>query len=109
MLSITEIITSHYHVLKITFTVMFLQTSAINKRVGTLNMGIILQSAYRQVSSSANDVHYVTTNAKFPCNQNKNRQGAPLPPNSTRVKLQMVEDDLGSDYINARFRQRIKN
>ena len=33
----------------------------------------------------------------------KNRDGASLPSSNTRVKLQVVMEELGSDYINARF------
>ena len=32
----------------------------------------------------------------------KNREDAPMPSSNSRVKLQVVMEDLGSDYINAR-------
>ena len=39
---------------------------------------------------------------RLPRNVIKNREGAPLPPPDSRVKLQLVMDEVGSDYINAR-------
>jgi len=35
-------------------------------------------------------------------NQSKNRDGAPLPPGHSRVKLLLMFDLIGSDYINAK-------
>ena len=68
-----------------------------------MKMGTFLQTGYDGVVSSIQQYKYVTTNAKFPCNLKKNRKDAPLPPNNTRVKLQMVNEELGTDYINARY------
>ena len=39
----------------------------------------------------------------LPINEGKNRQGAPLPPGHTRVKMNFSNDLLGSEYINARY------
>ena len=39
----------------------------------------------------------------LPRNTPKNRPGAPLPPSSSRVKLQLVFEEVGSDYINAKY------
>ena len=39
----------------------------------------------------------------LPRNAPKNRPGAPLPPSSSRVKLQLVFEEVGSDYINAKY------
>ena len=36
-------------------------------------------------------------------NQSKNRDGAPLPPGHSRVKLLLMFDLIGSDYINAKW------
>ena len=36
-------------------------------------------------------------------NQSKNREGAPLPPGHSRVKLLLMFDLIGSDYINAKW------
>lgn len=45
----------------------------------------------------------------LPRNTPKNRPGAPLPPASSRVKLQLVFEEVGSDYINARCDSQIVN
>ena len=36
-------------------------------------------------------------------NQSKNREGAPMPPGHSRVKLLLMFDLIGSDYINAKW------
>ena len=36
-------------------------------------------------------------------NQSKNRDGAPLPPGHSRVKLLLMYELIGSDYINAKW------
>ncbi len=33
----------------------------------------------------------------------KNREAAPLPPSHTRAKLQLMYEEVGSDYINGSF------
>ncbi len=80
-----------------------MQRSALQKRVGVLNMGSFLHTSYEALDKfkprPPPDVSY----AELPRNRTKNRRGAPLPPGHSRVKLQLVLEEVGSDYINARW------
>ena len=67
-------------------------------------MGGFLHSSYSALTSaeSADEpLDYQTAN--LPCNMSKNRVSAPLSPGHSRVKLQLVLEEVGSDYINARY------
>lgn len=46
---------------------------------------------------------YLPVSCRLPRNMAKNRPQAPLPPSNTRVKLKLVFEEVGSDYINASF------
>ena len=65
-------------------------------------MGSFLHTGFESVNnakpSPVPDVSY----ACLPRNKTKNRDHAPLPPAHSRVKLQLVLEEVGSDYINAR-------
>ena len=78
------------------------QRSALQKRVGMLKMGSFLHTSYEALNKfkprPPPDISY----AELPRNHSKNRKGAPLPPGHSRVKLQLVLEEVGSDYINAR-------
>ena len=66
-------------------------------------MGGFLHSGYNSVlaaDSAGSEPDYQA--ASLPCNLSKNRPSSPLPPTHTRVKLQLVLEEVGSDYINAR-------
>ena len=67
-------------------------------------MGGFLHSGFNALKSSADSAgqQRPATVANLPCNRSKNRVSAPLPSENTRVKLQLVLEELGSDYINAR-------
>ncbi len=78
------------------------QVTALRMRVGMLKMGGFLHSGFNalQTAESANERPIAAT---LPSNLSKNRISAPSPPDSTRVRLQLVMEELGSDYINARW------
>lgn len=65
-------------------------------------MGGFLHRGFDAITAAGiGKIHKFTT-ANLPCNDHKNRLVAPLPPSHTRVKLQTVPEELGSDYINAK-------
>lgn len=67
-----------------------------------LNMGSFLHTGFEAVKKSKlhppSDVSY----GSLPRNGAKNRPDSPLPPAHSRVKLQLVMEEVGSDYINAK-------
>ena len=67
-----------------------------------LKMGGFLHRAFDTIASSNIGSQHSFTAARMLFNDPKNRLVAPLPPSHTRVKLQLVPDELGSDYINAK-------
>ena len=67
-----------------------------------LRMGGFLHKAYQTLLSALQQQEHNTTIASLPCNAARNREGAPLASAPGRVKLQLVMEELGSDYINAR-------
>ena len=71
-------------------------------RVGMLKMGGFLHSGFDAVTTASSAQSHDYTHAQFPRNASKNRSNAPLPPSHSRVKLQLVFDEVGSDYINAK-------
>lgn len=72
-------------------------------RVGMLRMGGFLHSGYSAVlAATSTQENHDFQAGSLPCNSAKNRPLAPQPPAHTRVKLQLVLEELGSDYINAR-------
>ena len=78
------------------------QRSALQKRVGILQMGSFLHKSYETLTRSAPSPPPDVSYAELPRNCSKNRRGAPLPPGHSRVKLQLVLEEVGSDYINAK-------
>ncbi len=77
--------------------------TALQKRVGVLKMGGFLHRGFDAIVSGEIGKHHSYATASLPCNDHKNRLVAPLPPSHTRVKLQCVSQELGSDYINAKL------
>jgi len=53
--------------------------------------------------ASINSIGITTTSADLPCNRPKNRFTNILPYDHSRFKLQPVDDEEGSDYINANY------
>ena len=78
------------------------QRLALRKRVGVLNMGSFLHTSYEALDKFKPHPPHDVSYANLPRNNPKNRRGAPLPPGHSRVKLQLVLEEVGSDYINAR-------
>lgn len=74
---------------------------ALAKRVGILKMESFLHNAFEVLQSSTSAYEYNNTHARLLRNIPKNRDGAPLPTSHARVKLQLVFEEVGSDYINA--------
>lgn len=79
-----------------------MQRSALQKRVGMLNMGSFLHTSYEALDKFKPHPPHDVSYAELPRNRPKNRRGSPLPPGHSRVKLQLVLEEVGSDYINAR-------
>ena len=71
--------------------------------MGVLKMGGFLHRGFDTIMSDEIGKDHDFTLARLPCNDHKNRLVAPLPPAHTRVKMQLVAEELGSDYINARL------
>ena len=65
-------------------------------------MGGFIHKGYDNVTSYAKTIEYNNFMAALVCNNDKNREGGILAPSHTRVRLQRVMEDLGSDYINAK-------
>lgn len=65
-------------------------------------MGGFLHRGFDAIISADVGKDHKFATAGLPCNDHKNRLVAPLPPSHTRVKLQVVGEELGSDYINAK-------
>ncbi len=67
-----------------------------------LKMGGFLHRGFDAIASAdiGKDHRFIAAN--LPCNDHKNRLVAPLPPSHARAKLQVIPEELGSDYINAR-------
>lgn len=65
-------------------------------------MGGFIHSGYNDLMEFAKTIEYNNFMAALSCNESKNKVGGPLAPSHTRVKLQRVMEDLGSDYINAK-------
>lgn len=78
------------------------QATALQKRVGVLKMGGFLHRGFEAIISADIGNDHTFSEAQKPCNDHKNRLVAPLPPSHTRVRLQAVTGELGSDYINAK-------
>lgn len=116
------------------FFLVVLQITGLTKRVGIVRMGGFLHKGFDSVNSCVHqhDVSiarwaltvcklasdnpssplYVLsfllcTNCSLPCNKIRNRDGSSLPPSGTRVRIQVVMEDLGSNYINARYWQEV--
>ena len=68
-------------------------------------MGGFLHRGFDAIMSSDIGKNHNFVAARLPCNHHKNCPVAPLPPSHTRVKLQLVPEELGSDYINAKYAQ----
>ena len=66
-------------------------------------MGGFLHRGFESIISSDVGAGHIFTEAQLPCNDHKNRLVAPLPPSHSRVKLQRVAEEQGSDYINAKY------
>ncbi len=66
-------------------------------------MGGFLHRSFDAITSAGTDKTHDFTAAKLYRNDPKNSLLSPLPPSHTRVKLQLVPDEVGSDYINARY------
>lgn len=66
-------------------------------------MGGFLHRGFESIVSSNIGKDHAFREAELPCNDHKNRLVAPLPPSHTRVKLQPVAEEQGSDYINAKL------
>ena len=79
-----------------------MQMTGLQKRVGVLKMGGFLHRGFDAIISANIGKDHSFSTARLPCNDYKNRLVAPLPPSHTRVKLQLVSEELGSDYINAK-------
>ena len=65
-------------------------------------MGSFLHTSYEALGKFKPHPPHDVSYANLPRNNPKNRRGAPLPPGHSRVKLQLVLEEVGSDYINAR-------
>ena len=65
-------------------------------------MGSFLHTSYEALDKFKPHPPHDVSYANLPRNNPKNRRGAPLPPGHSRVKLQLVLEEVGSDYINAR-------
>lgn len=65
-------------------------------------MGGFIHKGYNELTEFSKTIDYNYFMAELPCNESKNRAGGPLAPSHTRIKLQRVMEDLGSDYINAK-------
>jgi protein tyrosine phosphatase len=76
---------------------------ALRKRVGILKMGGFLHSGFQSVSLTMPSTGHNYTIARLPRNSSKCRPSAPLPPAHSRVKLQLVFEEVGSDFINASY------
>lgn len=76
--------------------------TGLQKRVGVLKMGGFLHRGFDTIVSANIEKNHSYATASLPCNDHKNRLLAPLPPSHSRVKLQSVSSELGSDYINAK-------
>ncbi|XP_019863857.1 PREDICTED: receptor-type tyrosine-protein phosphatase mu-like, partial [Amphimedon queenslandica] len=66
-------------------------------------MGGFIHKGYNELKEFMKTIEYNNFMAELTCNETKNRPAGPLAPSHTRVKLQRVMEDLGSDYINANF------
>lgn len=67
-----------------------------------LKMGGFLHRGFDAIISADVGKDHSFATARLPCNDHKNRLVAPLPPSHTRVRLQVIGEELGSDYINAK-------
>ena len=67
-----------------------------------LNMGGFLHTGFEAVNKSRPHPPPDVSYGRLPRNGSKNRRDAPLPPAHSRVKLQLVMEEVGSDYINAK-------
>lgn len=65
-------------------------------------MGGFIHKGYDAITTFTKTIEYNYFMAELACNEKKNKVGGPLAPSHTRVKLQRVMEDLGSDYINAK-------
>lgn len=54
-------------------------------------------------TAASTNAGFTTTAADLPCNRPKNRFTNILPYDHSRLKLQPVDDEEGSDYINANY------
>jgi hypothetical protein len=81
---------------------LLFQTTSLQKRIGVLKMGGFLHRGFDTIMSANIGKDHNFTTARLPCNDHKNRLVAPLPPSHTRAKLQVIGEELGSNYINAR-------
>jgi protein tyrosine phosphatase/Ran GTPase-activating protein (RanGAP) involved in mRNA processing and transport len=77
--------------------------TGLKKRTAVLKMGGFIHTGYDSITEHAKTITYNNFMAELACNEKKNRKNGPLAPSHTRVKLQRVMEDLGSDYINANF------
>ena len=80
-----------------------LQATGLKQRTAMLRMGGFIHKGYDTITQFMETIEYNNFMAQLACNGNKNRVNGPLAPSHTRVKLQRVMEDLGSDYINAKY------
>ena len=68
-----------------------------------VKMGGFLHNGFQALQTASDRKSYDTSIGQLPRNCSKNQPEAPLPPSHSRVKLQLVLEEVGSDYINARY------